>query len=290
MWKCSQCETLNGDDSPICIICGIGREEVLAEQKQPERTAAASAPAKPVEVTMNWPKEDAPREETPREPTRKRLWEELSEGLDEGRREQLRMVGRVLAFAALLVQITLHMTHETPMLDTVFMRWYGSAVFLESLFALAAPATALLIPFLLGRKRRTEALLAALVFTFVHVVAAISLYNRFQGSGFLSQAPSLLLAIVLLSCAKQGEIEDWMVPTMRVVTIVSAAAFVIFTFITVSGSFTIQAWQNDWHNIFVYKAWRRGHPKYFVLSYLYPIHRAFLALAVTLLFRANREK
>lgn len=292
MWKCSQCETLNGDDSPICIICGMSREEVLAEQKrlELERALAASIPAKKPEVTLNWPKEeDTP---APEEPAKRPRWKDLRDSMDEQTRERWLLAGRVLAFAALLVQLTLHVTHEDPMLETVFRRWYGSA-FPETLYALAAPATALLIPSLLSRKRRIEALLAALVFTFVHVVAAVSLYNRFDGSGLLSQTPSLLLGVVLLSCAGRGEIQDWMVPTMRIVTIVSATSFVLFTFLTTAGILTPLGWTQDWTKLFVISnIWKASHTKAIglLLIYFYPIHRVFLALAVTLLFRANREK
>ena len=292
MWKCSQCETLNGDDSPICIICGMSREEVLAEQKQLEleRALAASIPAKKPEVTLNWPKEeDTP---APEESAKRPRWKDLRDSMDEQTRERWQVAGRVLAFVALLVQLTLHVTHEDPMLTILFYHWsYGDPAFPSILYALAAPATALLIPFLLGRKKRTDALLAALAFTFIYVVAAISLENKFPHSGLLSQFPSLLMAIVLLICAVQGEIRDWVVPTMWVVTIVSAIAFLFFTFRTTAGSLSLQAWQDDWCNVFLIDdGWRCRSLRRLALFNFYPIHRVGLALAVTLLFRANREK
>ena len=117
MWKCSQCETLNGDDSPICIICGMSREEVLAEQKQLEleRALAASIPAKKPEVTLNWPKEEDTS--APEEPAKRPRWKDLRDSMDEQTRDRWLLAGRVLAFAALLVLFSLHLLNELSLCE-----------------------------------------------------------------------------------------------------------------------------------------------------------------------------
>ncbi|MGN0763895.1 MAG: hypothetical protein ACI4MK_10925 [Aristaeellaceae bacterium] len=303
MWKCSQCETLNGDDSPICIICGMSREEVLAEQKrlELERALAASIPAKPPEVTLNWPKEeDTP---APEEPS---IWKELGEGfkagwgagLSDSKREALRLAGRILAFAALFLLVALHVTYELRLSFWAYgfpsrMHIYKNVFELGCIvLRLAPPVLAMLIPFLLGKKQRNEAILAAVALLSATLTDAIALSGEFR-IGFASQSPTLLLGIVLLICAWQGEIQHWVVPVMKAVTVLSFAAFLLFTCISVGGFFTTDAWVSpiSWEFLLTVGSNKQSYYIYdCYMTTFYPIHRVFLALAVTLLFRANREK
>lgn len=290
MWKCSQCETLNGDDSPICIICGMSREEVLAEQKQLEleRALAASIPAKKPEVTLNWPKEEDTS--APEEPAKRPRWKDLRDSMDEQTRDRWLLAGRVLAFAALLVLFSLHLLNELSLCEYYEKIVPIPAPFWWVVHVLIPPSAALLIPGLLGKKLRTEACLAAAAFTLVYFMTAVSLENELRVGGFASQFPSLLLGIVLVICAAQGEIRDWVVPTMRAVTIVSAIAFFIFTVFDSHGLYSTLFWDKFYlEDIFLTGFYFAGGT-HTILCACYPLSRVFLALAVTLLFRANREK
>lgn len=296
MWKCSQCETLNGDDSPICIICGMSREEVLAEQKrlELERALAASIPAKKPEVTLNWPKEeDTP---APEESAKKPRWKDLRDSMDEQTRERWQVAGRVLAFAALLVLVAFHVAFEIALAtrvidaDTLFDRLW------TTLYSLTLPVMALMLPFLLGKKRRSEALIAATVFALNAFITAVILENNIYACGFISQIPTLLLAVVLLRIAWQGEIADWVVPTMWVMTALSLIGYILIAHIDFYGDFSFKPRIanisfTNWKFFFCLGAQSKNEDWFFShMDTLYPIHRVFLALAVTLLFRVNREK
>lgn len=301
MWKCSQCETLNGDDSPICIICGMSREEVLAEQKrlELERALAASIPAKPPEVTLNWPKEeDAP---APEEPS---IWKELGEGfkagwgagLSDSQRESLRLAGRVLAFAALMVLVAFHVAFEVALATRVIAERDLFDRLWITLYTLTLPVMALLLPYLLGKKRRTEALIAAAVFALNAFITAVILENNVYACGFISQIPTLLLAVVLLRIAWHGEIADWVVPTMWVMTALSLIGYILIAHIDFYGDFILRPRITNisfinWEYFFFLGAQSIKEEHFYgTMNIFYPLHRVFLALAVTLLFRANREK
>ena len=194
------------------------------------------------------------------------------------------------ALAELLPNSTNMLLMQQPALKSMLMMLCG----------IVPPVLALAVPFLLGKGKKTEATVCAVVYTVIMAAMVGGLAGRKVLLGAF-ELPMLLFALLLVYCSMKGGNESWVEPALWTLTALCVAAFVVLSFANMGSlnspelGWSIRAWMmKGWfQKIFM------GGASYYMagvslmkepLTAFFPLHRALLVALTALLFRSYCKK
>lgn len=212
----------------------------------------------------------------------------------------------ILAMAGIVVLLIMHASLERTTWEYALGNLFPNSInnfllqqqalkgMLMMLCGIVPPALALSVPFLLGKGKKTEALVCAAVYT----VFMASMVGGLAGRNVLLgvfELPMLLFALLLVYCTMRGRAENWLEPELWALTVLCVIVFAALSFANIESigssgfGWTSRAW--------VVKGWFQkiflGGATYYTsmsslkdpLTAFFPLNRVLLVAMVSLLFR-----
>lgn len=217
----------------------------------------------------------------------------------------------ILIVAGIVVLLIIHASLERTTWEYVFGTLFPDSVnmlllqqqalknMLMMLCGIVPPVLALAVPFLLGREKKTEAIVCAAAYAAFAAVMVGGLAERKVLLGAF-ELPMLLFALLLVYCAMKGKAEKWLEVALWTLTALCVIVFAVLSFANIGNigsagfGWTSRAWRvKGWfQKIFL------GGATYHMsissqkepLTAFFPLSRALLVALVSLLFRSYCKK